>query len=209
MATGGTGDVGAAAGAGGPPLDEWARRADETLVWHLEDTRRLEMAAHAASTVEYARRVARHGAGSPAAAELATRLARSADFIAEMGAEIDRVRIPIPPRAPDVATVYGRVLDDRLTAYKGARVVAVDAAGKQLATSTTDARGSFVLAIRPTARQEKGLITTSGGGAAGEPMARLVARASDGTVLVEEATVAPRSLDAVVYRELVVPPRHT
>jgi hypothetical protein len=205
MAEGHSAGIDAGTGKGTPPREEWARRADETLVWHLDDARRVEMAAQAASTLEYARRVWRHGAASPAAAEVAARLEGHAGIVAELGAEIERIRVPVPPRDPKAATIYGRVLDARLSGYRGAKVVAMDAAGKVLATSTTDVRGCFLLAIGPTARQADSLDTASAGEAAAGPAVRLVARAAAGTVLVEEGTVEQRSPGTVVYRELVIP----
>lgn len=179
------------------PVQNWVRQADETVAAQVEDLHRLEAAAQAGWDVELARRVARMGPGSPVTAAMAQRIEVGGYRLAEIAADVERIRTPVPAPDSRVAIVYGRVLDAGLAGMEGVRVVAVDPAGKALSSATTGGRGHFELTIGSS---EGGAVRPPAGSV---PVARLVARRARGPALAEERDAVPRPPGTVTYAELV------
>src|SRR5262249_50653119 len=107
-------------------------------------------AERAGLQLEQKRVQAKYGEGSPQAAAAAARLAGLDRERALIGTELERASMPVPASGADRFVVFGRVLNSTGEAIGGAKVVAMDAAGIQLAATSASDRGAFTLAVPVT-----------------------------------------------------------
>lgn len=182
-------------------LDRAVTEADNHRAEGLGRASTLTNAHVDALRIESSRVSGKYGAGSPRAAQLATRLAVQSAVAATTKADSERTSVGVPQVPADAAVVFGRVVTAAGAGVAQMTVAALDARGATVTYACSGANGEFSLTIPFTA--------PGNADATRENVAReqqIVLQVTDGTQATRFRDAQPMTiaLGKAAYRELTL-----
>lgn len=156
-------------------LDERFSALAAVRIASLASAAKIDAAKLRTLKLEHARLSARFGADSPKLAAIASSFDTRVAAVQTTGIDVERARVVPVPIDAGALTVTGRVVDKTGKGVGGASVVATDAAGKHVASATSDAAGRYHVKVPAKAAAAEGdrsvglHATARGGGAHAHP----------------------------------------
>jgi hypothetical protein len=131
----------------GADLEQLAAGVDVVRLQGLRHAQVTAMAQTDALRQERARLVSKYGAEAPQVALADARLAAQAGVVTRARADIERAETPRPEIGGKLASIYGRVVDDKAAGLTGYAVTARDARGAVRGRAVSGNRGAFQIML--------------------------------------------------------------